>query len=156
MLLALLFFWPSDSNGWGFLDFLFEFVGVLFFIAGGIYVYLAIRSLFNFSIPKLTGTPKEKTLQALRVVWPEPTADAELVTSGVFKKSRHPIYFGLILIGYSIGIGSGPVPHLFFAIALHVVLHYKSLLEEQYLAKKFKGYKKYATTAGHFFPKVED
>ncbi len=155
-LLLLLLIWPDDLVGWGFLDFLFEIVAVLFFFAGATVVFLSIRALFNSSLPKLVGTPKEQFLQALRVVMPEPSADSKLVTTGIYKSVRHPIYSGLILIGYSIGIGSGPWPHLFFAIGLHVVLHYKSLLEEKFLAKKFKAYKKYATTSGHFFPKVED
>ncbi len=155
-LLALLMVWPDDLAGWGFLDFLFEVIAVLFFFAGATVVVLAVRELFNHSLPKLAGNDKEKLRQALRVVWPEPSADAKLVTSGVFKTVRHPIYAGVILIGYSVGIGSGPWPHLFMAIALHVVLHYKSLLEEKFLEKKFKTYKKYAATSGRFFPKVED
>ena len=155
-LLVLLLVWPDDHAGWGSLDFLFEFVAVLFFFGGVTYVVLALRDLFKDSLPKLEGSTKQKNLKALRIVFPEPMDDAKLVTTGVFKSVRHPIYLGLILIGYSIGIGSGPVPHLFFAIGLHVVLHYKSLLEEKLLTKKFKDYKKYSTTSGHFFPKAED
>lgn len=155
-LLALLIFWPDDHVGWGFLDFLFEIIAVLFFFAGAIVVYLAIRELFKNSLPALSGSTKDKVLQALRVIWPEPSKEAKLVTTGVFKTMRHPIYAGLIWIGYSIGIGSGPWPHLFFAIGLHVLLHFKSLLEEKFLNKKFKAYKGYSATAGHFFPKVED
>lgn len=152
----LLIVWPDDHTGWGLLDFLFEFVAVLFFFGGGVVVVLAIRELFKLSLPQPTGSPKDKFLQSLRVVWPEPNEEAKLVTSGIFKTVRHPVYAGLILIGYSIGIGSGPWPHLFLAIGLHVLLHYKSLLEEKFLNLKFKEYKKYTATSGHFFPKVED
>jgi protein-S-isoprenylcysteine O-methyltransferase Ste14 len=59
-------------------------------------------------------------------------------------------------MGYGIGIAGGPVPHLLFAVGLHAVLHYKSIHEEKFLAKKFRGYKKYAATAGRFFPRSED
>lgn len=155
-LLALLLFWPDDRLGWGSLDFLFEFIAVLFFIGGATYVVLALRELFKHSIPKLQGTTREKNLKALRIAFPEPMEDAQLVMTGVFKSVRHPVYLGLLLIGYGIGIGSGPVPQLFFAIGLHVLLHYKASLEEQFLLKKFKGYKKYMTTSGRFFPKAED
>jgi protein-S-isoprenylcysteine O-methyltransferase Ste14 len=155
-LIILLFVWPEDHVGWGLLDFLFEFVGVLFFFGGVALIFLALRSLFTFSIPKLTGSTKDKNLKALRIVWPEPMDDAKLVTTGVFKRMRHPVYSGLLLIGYGLGIASGPVPQLFFAIALHVVLYYKAGLEEQLLAQKFKDYKKYAASTGRFFPKVED
>ena len=155
-LLVLLIVWPDDSVGWGFLDFLFEFIAVLFFFGGAAVVFIALRELFKLSLPELSGTPKDRLFQSLRVVWPEPTKEAKLVTSGIFKNVRHPVYAGLILIGYSIGIGSGPWPHLFLAIGLHVVLHYKALLEEKFLSLKFKEYKKYMANSGRFFPKVED
>ena len=155
-LLALLLFWPDDKGGFGFLDFLFEFVGVLSVFGGLALVFFAIRSLFTFSLPKFSGTPKEKFLQSLQVVWPKPLDSAKLVTSGVFKRMRHPIYAGLLLLAYGIGIGSGPTPHLFFAIALHVVLSKKAALEEIFLIEKFPEYQGYLARTGRFFPKVED
>ena len=155
-LLLLLIVWPVDRAGWGVLDFLFEFIGVILFIGGVVVTVLAIRELFNNSIPKLKGSTVEKNLKALRIVFPQPMDDAKLVTTGVFSYVRHPIYVGLILIGYSIGIGSGPVPQLFFAIGLHIVLHFKAGFEEQFLRSKFSDYETYSTTTGRFFPKVED
>jgi protein-S-isoprenylcysteine O-methyltransferase Ste14 len=155
-LLALLLFWPSDNGGFGFLDFLFEFVGVISFFGGLALIYLALRSLFTFSIPKLSGTPQQKFLQSLQVVWPKPVDSAKLVTSGVFKRMRHPVYAGLLLLAYGIGLGSGPTPHLFFAIALHLVLSKKAVLEETFLAEKFPEYPEYVERTGRFFPKVED
>lgn len=155
-LLALLLVWPNDVVGWGFLDFLFEIIGVLFFVGGAAVVILAVRELFQSSLPKLSGNFFEQAKQAIRVVLPEPAASAKLVTTGIFASVRHPIYAGLILAGYGISIGRGPWPHLLFAIGLHVLLHYKSLLEEKYLTKTFKTYKKYVSTSGHFFPKAED
>ena len=155
-LLLLLIVWPADQKGWGFLDFLFEFIAVLMFVGGLAVVVLAIRELFLHSIPKLEGSTKEKNLKALRIVMPEPMEEAKLVTTGVFTFVRHPIYTGLILVGYGIGIGSGPWPQLIFAVGLHAVLHYKAALEEKFLAKKFKGYQKYSSSTGRFFPKVED
>ncbi len=155
-LLALLLFWPDDKSGFGILDFLFEFVGVLAVFGGLALVYLALRSLFTFSIPKLSGTPQQKFLQSLKVVWPKPVDSAKLVTSGVFKRMRHPVYSGLLLLAYGIGLGSGPTPHLFFAIALHLVLSKKAALEETFLAEKFPEYPEYVSRTGRFFPKVED
>ena len=155
-LLLLLIVWPGDRSGWGFLDFLFEFIAVLMFIGGVAVLVLALRELFNHSLPKFEGTTMEKNLKALKVVFPEPMDEARLVTSGVFSFVRHPIYVGLLLIGYSIGIGSGPVPQLFFAIGLHAVLNYKANFEEQFLLKKFSGYAGYQAKTGRFFPKVED
>ena len=155
-LLLLLLIWPGSKAGWGFLDFLFEFIGVLFFIGGATVLVLAIREIFKQSVPKIEGTPKDRILKSLRIVLPQPMDDAKLVTSGVFRTVRHPIYGGLILIGYGIGVGSGPWPHLLFAIALHSVLHYKANLEEKFLGEKFGEYAAYTARTNRFFPKVEN
>ena len=155
-LLLLLVLWPSQKAGFGFLDFLFEFIGVMFtFIGLGVVVF-AVRALFMESLPKLAGSQDKKFLTALRVVFPEPAEDAKLLQTGLYSRMRHPIYAGLIWMGYGIGIAGGPVPHLLFAVGLHAVLHYKSIHEEKFLAKKFRGYKKYAATAGRFLPRSED
>jgi protein-S-isoprenylcysteine O-methyltransferase Ste14 len=155
-LLLLLVLWPSQKAGFGFLDFLFEFIGVMFtFIGLGVVVF-AVRALIMESLPKFAGSQDKKFLAALRVVFPEPAEDAKLLQTGLYSRMRHPIYAGLIWMGYGIGIAGGPVPHLLFAVGLHAVLHYKSIHEEKFLAKKFRGYKKYAATAGRFFPRSED
>lgn len=155
-LLLLLLIWPGNKAGWGSLDFLFEFIGVLFFVGGATIAGLAVREIFKHSVPKIDGPLKDRILKSLRVILPQPMDKAKLVTSGVFRTVRHPIYSGLILLGYGIGVGSGPWPHLLFAIALHAVLHYKAILEEKFLNKKFKQYAKYSLRTNRFFPKVED
>ena len=156
VLLGLLFFWPDSHVGFGIVDVFFEFCGVIFFFIGLMLVIMAIRQLFKQSLPKLEGDFKQQAMQAIRVVWPEPSAEATLVVNGVFRFMRHPIYAGLLWIGYGIGLSGGPFPHILFSIALHVVLHQKSILEEKYLAAKFPAYEGYSATAGRFWPKVED
>ena len=155
-LLVALFVWPNDKSGFGLLDFVFEIIGFLGFAGGAVLVIGALRQLFIESIPELPEDSKAKNKKALQIVWPKPADDAKLLTSGLFRRMRHPIYTGLLLIGYGLGVGSGPVPHLFFAIALHVVLFNKAALEEKLLAEKFPEYPSYAARAGRFFPRVED
>ena len=156
VLLALILFWPDVKDGFGMVDFLFEFIGFIFFFIGATYVFLALNSIFRNSLPRFELKDLPSLKLALRVVWPEPAEDAKLVTTGVFKRSRHPIYSGLLWLGYGIGLASGPWPHLFFAIALHVVLFYKANFEEALLLKKFKEYKKYMTVTGRFLPKGDE
>jgi protein-S-isoprenylcysteine O-methyltransferase Ste14 len=155
VLIAGLLFWPDDRVGFGLLDFLFEFCGVLIVIIGVFILILSVRSLFA-GLPKLKGTFFEQAKQAARVVWPEPQAEAKLVTTGLFKRMRHPIYSGLLWFAYGVGVASGPMPQLLFAIALHVVLYRKSLIEEEFLVKRFPEYAAYQARTGRFFPKVED
>ena len=155
VLLALLLFWPDDHVGFGLLDFLFEFCGVLITLIGVGILILSIRSLMA-SLPKLHGTLLVQVKQAARVVWPEPQAESKLVQTGLFKRMRHPIYSGLLWFAYGIGISAGPMPQLLFAVALHVVLYRKSLIEEKFLIQKFWNYEEYMSRTGRFFPKVED
>jgi len=156
VLLAMILFWPDDKVGFGLPDFLFEAVGVIFFFIGAIYVFFALKSIFRNSLPHLEIKDVNSLKRALKVVWPEPAEEAKLVTTGIFKRSRHPIYSGLLRLGYGIGLASGPWPHLFLAIALHVVLFYKANYEEALLLKKFKEYKKYMTVTGRFLPKGDE
>ena len=155
-LLIALFVWPDDHVGFGLLDLVFELVGLLAFIGGGALVILALRQIFLESIPQTSADSKEANKKALRIVWPKPADDAKLLTTGLFKRLRHPIYTGLLLIAYGLGISSGPVPHLFFAVALHVVLFNKAALEEKLLTEKFPNYPDYAARTGRFFPRFED
>ncbi len=155
-LLALILFWPDQKDGFGIADFLFEFIGVIFFFIGATYLVLALRSIFRNSLPRFEIKDLPSLKRALKVVWPEPAEEAKLVTTGVFKRSRHPIYSGLLWLGYGIGLAKGPWPHLFLAIALHVVLFYKANYEESLLLKKFKEYKTYLTVTGRFLPKGDE
>lgn len=155
-LLALIVFWPDQKDGFGIADFLFEFIGVIFFFIGVTYLVLALRSIFRNSLPHVEVKDFDSLKQLLKVAWPEPAKDAKLVTTGVFKRSRHPIYSGLLWLAYGIGLASGPWPQLFLAIALHVVLFYKANYEESLLLKKFKEYKKYMTVTGRFLPKGDE
>jgi len=156
VLLAFIMFWPDDKSGFGIADFLFEFIGVIFFFIGATYVFFALSSIYRNSLPRFEIKDLPSLKRALKVVWPEPAEEAKLITTGVFKRSRHPIYSGLLWLGYGIGLASGPWPHLFFAIALHVVLFYKANYEEALLLKKFKEYKKYMTVTGRFLPKGDE
>jgi protein-S-isoprenylcysteine O-methyltransferase Ste14 len=49
----------------------------------------------------------------------------------------------------------GLIPHLFFYIALIVLLNYKASFEEQLLRARYPQYASYAAKTGRFLPKLK-
>lgn len=86
-------------------------------------------------------------------VFPTPKSNGFLVTHGVYRFSRHPIYSGILFLffGYSIFFGSWY--KLIISLALLVLFYFKSQYEEQQLNQKFPEYSSYRKKVGRFFPK---
>ena len=82
--------------------------------------------------------------------WPTPRAGGQLVTTGAYAHSRHPIYGGLLLgaIGLSLYLSSGF--HLIVTAALYGLLYYKSVYEEGLLRGAYPGYDYYAAQRWRF------
>lgn len=83
---------------------------------------------------------------------PVPRTDGELVTSGLYRFVRHPIYSALLLIGFGLAVIGASVPHLLAAAALIALLATKARLEEGMLLARFPDYAPYAARAGRFVP----
>lgn len=117
-----------------------------------------IESIFKVlgAIPMLTG--------AVILVWaiielrnnlsifPSPKEDAILVTSGIYKSIRHPIYAGVILlaIGYSIFLRD--FDKMIIALIIMVFFELKTAYEERKLIKRFDNYETYRGSTGKFLP----
>lgn len=83
--------------------------------------------------------------------FPAPLESGTLITNGVFKYIRHPIYGGLLLFlaGWGLLYGSGS--RLIIVLLLGVLFHYKSRYEEDLLAAKFSAYTAYHARTFRFF-----
>lgn len=70
-------------------------------------------------------------------IHPRPKGEGFLVTSGLFSKSRNPIYLGGILmcIGWSVSMFS--LVSFLLSLILIIVLSYKIRIEERYLENIF-------------------
>ena len=72
--------------------------------------------------------------------FPRPTNNSNLVTTGIYRFTRHPMYYSLILISFGIFILKLCIYYLCLSISLALIIKFKIALEDQYLNNKFKNY----------------
>jgi len=99
------------------------FLGVLIIIIAFIILFLAIKDLGRNLSP-----------------FPKPINNSNLVTKGIYRFTRHPMYYSLIFISFGVFITKLSIYYLFLSISLVLIIKFKIALEEQYLNNKFKNY----------------
>ena len=72
--------------------------------------------------------------------FPRPINNSNLVTTGIYRFMRHPMYYSLIFISFGVFITKLSIYYLFLSISLGLIIKFKIALEEQYLNNKFKNY----------------
>ena len=86
--------------------------------------------------------------------FPSPLPGAKLITNGLFKYVRHPIYTGILLSGVGFAIISTSGYRLIITFLLYVLFHFKAKYEEQQLQQAFDSYSAYKRKTGRFLPKL--
>ena len=72
--------------------------------------------------------------------FPRPLNNSNLVTTGIYGFTRHPMYYSLIFISIGVFIIKLSIYYLFLTISLALIIKFKIALEEKYLMNKFKNY----------------
>ena len=72
--------------------------------------------------------------------FPRPINKSNLVTKGIYRFTRHPMYYSLIFISTGVFIIKLSIYYLFLTISLALIIKFKIALEEKYLINKFKNY----------------
>jgi protein-S-isoprenylcysteine O-methyltransferase Ste14 len=72
--------------------------------------------------------------------FPRPIINSNLVTKGIYRFTRHPMYYSLIFISFGIFITKLSIYYLFLSTSLILIIKFKIALEEEYLKNKFKNY----------------
>ena len=72
--------------------------------------------------------------------FPKPIVNGNLITSGIYRFIRHPMYYSLILISFGFFLTKLSFYHLGLTLSLALIIKFKIILEEKYLNKKFKNY----------------
>ena len=71
---------------------------------------------------------------------PRPKNNSNLITTGIYRFMRHPMYYSLIFISFGFFITKLSIYYLFLSISLGLLIKFKIALEEEYLKNKFKNY----------------
>lgn len=139
----------------------FVLIGLLIFVPSsglntGVFSYflsaLSLTSLFiGFVILAFSALALGKSLTA----HPIPGKNAVLVTDGLYRFVKHPIYSGLILAAFGLTITGGFFPHVIFFVLLVLLLNYKASFEEKLLASTYSGYAEYSKKTGRFIPRLK-
>ena len=72
--------------------------------------------------------------------FPRPINNSNLVTTGIYRFTRHPMYYSLIFISFGVFIIKFSIYNLFLTISLALIIKFKIAVEEKYLINKFKNY----------------
>ena len=72
--------------------------------------------------------------------FPRPINNSNLVTKGIYRFIRHPMYYSLIFISFGVFFIKLSIYYLFLSISLGLIIKFKIALEEKYLNNKFKNY----------------
>ena len=99
------------------------FVGFLIIIIAFIILLFAIKDLGRNLSP-----------------FPRPINNSNLVTKGIYRFTRHPMYYSLIFISFGVFITKLSIYYLFLSTGLILIIKFKIALEEQYLKNKFQNY----------------
>nr|WP_075438863.1 methyltransferase [Prochlorococcus marinus] len=99
------------------------FLGILIIIIAFIIMLVSIKDLGRNLSP-----------------FPKPVNNSNLVTTGIYRFTRHPMYYSLIFISIGVFVIKLSIYYLFLTISLALIIKFKIALEEKYLMNKFKNY----------------
>ena len=114
----------------------FYTLGQMLFFAGGAVVIASFRALGK----SLTANPV-------------PLEGAELVTTGMYSRVRHPVYAGLLVMSLGMVLTAASWQRGVVWLALLGLLTYKMRFEESLLVRTYPGYATYMKTVPALLPR---
>lgn len=136
VLLALLVLAPRSVQPYGELSAVLSGVGVTLIVLSVAAVLLSFSGLRR----SLTASPI-------------PKSDGQLVTNGLYRFVRHPIYSAILLAAMGVLLDAGYWPQLPIALMLYLLLNQKANFEEELLLQRYPDYAKYQRATPRFFPR---
>lgn len=115
----------------------------VFIVSGGLFLIGAVLGVLGV-----------RHLGRNRTPYPQPLAEARLVTTGVYAWVRHPLYASLIYAGLGWAGIWHSTPALVIAVINVVFFDAKARCEERWLRAKFPEYAEYVRRVKRFLPRV--
>lgn len=84
--------------------------------------------------------------------FPRPLPTGRLVTSGVYRLIRHPIYSGIGVLALALAWSRFALPALLLSVVLLLFFDRKARREERWLAEQFPEYPAYLQRSWRFVP----
>lgn len=116
-------------------------IGGIFIVGGLVLVILGARD-------------HTQTNQNAPQILPVPRDNADLVTTGLYARVRHPIYTGVLLSTFGVSLLHGHPLTLVVWLALVVLFQVKARYEESLLRQTYPTYDDYMTKTGRFLPRL--
>ena len=85
---------------------------------------------------------------------PEPKEGNQLVSSGAYKRCRHPMYLAVLLCSLGVALGVGSLFHLLLFLLLVLVLGGKARREERILLALHPDYASYRRNTAAIIPNL--
>jgi protein-S-isoprenylcysteine O-methyltransferase Ste14 len=151
----------SSQTGWNargelFVIAQFVLLGLIFWLpvfpafAFPVSSFGTVLKCLGFALLVLAGLNLGRNLTPL----PKPKRDAQLVTTGIFARMRHPIYTALMLITFGTSLERGDLIALILSACLAILLEFKSQREEIWLLEQFSDYAAYRVRVKKFLPGI--
>lgn len=139
LLFGLVAFAPASLPGWSTWDGLWRIITIVAGLGmGGLGGLLVFAGLFSLG-SNLTAVPK-------------PKEDAHMVEHGAYRWVRHPIYSGIILGAFGLGLLRGGWLSLLYTLILFFFFDVKSRREEEWLREKYDDYEAYQQRVPKLIP----
>jgi len=98
------------------------------------------------------GLRGKRDLGSERTPFPRPKDDAQLVTTGIYARLRHPLYAAVIALGFAWALLWQSWPAMALATLQIFFFDAKARCEERWLRERFPNYAAYAQRVKRFIP----
>jgi protein-S-isoprenylcysteine O-methyltransferase Ste14 len=148
----------TPSTGWALVGLQFGCLAALVVVPGGELwgagLFARGAALVLITVGVVVGALAALRLGPNLTPSPLPKEDGALITGGLYRWVRHPIYSGLLLVVLGLVMYKASLFHILVGVMLWLVLCIKAIGEEKMLGERFEDYQAYYATTGRFFPRL--
>lgn len=146
----------TRGNGWGW--FLGQTLLLCAVFAAGLqfpgstpFTWIPVAGMVLTVVSAFIGMAGIHAMRGHISVLPRPAPGSDLVTTGIYRWMRHPMYLGLVVLSAGWAMWCVSAPALLLAAVLAVFLKRKAALEDRWLAELHPGHREYAGKTWCFF-----